>query len=254
VTAPDTAIDTSTDFYLGATRYAGSFFGLAAHRAGSLFLEPLSVGYFGIIGTILVVHTPGLTMRARVFLIGCCIGLALLSDTRVALFLILAAIVLRNFAGRARLRWLFAVPFGGLLAVVLLFVIAQAMPGDLGQRLGVTALPLLKASPFNIVFGGVDDTSVADSGIVYLIANAGLLGFCIYPLLASGVLDDEDVYSPVATSMLFYLMVALTFGYAPMSIKTASMLGYGVATLSRARQDRAARSPAVAGWEPVLWR
>ena len=254
VTAPDTAIDTSTDFYLGATRYAGSFFGLAAHRAGSLFLEPLSVGYFGIIGTILVVHTPGLTMRARVFLISCCVGLALLSDTRVALFLILAAIVLRNFAGRARLRWLFAVPFGGLLAVVLLFVIAQAMPGDLGQRLGVTALPLLKASPFNIVFGGVDDTSVADSGIVYLIANAGLLGFCIYPLLASGVLDDEDMCSPVATSMLFYLMVALTFGYAPMSIKTASMLGYGVATLSRTRRDRVARSPIAAGWEPVLWR
>jgi hypothetical protein len=253
VTAPDSAIDTSTDFYLGATRYAGSFFGVA-HRAGSLFLEPLSVGYFGIIGTILVVHASGVAMRARVFLIGCCIGLALLSDTRVALFLILAAILLRGLAGRARLRWLFAVPFGGLLAVVLLFVVAQAMPGDLGQRLGVTALPLLKASPFNIVFGGVDDTYVADSGIVYLIANAGLLGFCIYPLLASGVLDDTDIGSPVATSMLFYLMVALTFGYAPMSIKTASMLGYGVATLSRTRRDSPACSPAVTGWEPVLWR
>jgi hypothetical protein len=54
--------------------------------------------------------------------------------------------------------------------------------------------------------------------------------------------------------MLFYLMVALTFGYAPMSIKTASMLGYGVATLSRTRRDSPACSPAVTGWEPVLWR
>ena len=70
------------------------------------------------------------------------------------------------------------------------------------------------------MFGGVDDTYVADSGIVYLIANAGLLGFCIYPLLASGVLDDEDVCSPVATSMLFYLMVALTFGYQRSHLRT----------------------------------
>jgi len=242
VTAPDASIATSSDIYLGSNRYTGSFFG-ASHRAGSLFLEPLSVGYFGIIGAIFMVHTTGLSIGRKSLLIFGCLLLAVLSDTRVAVFLIVAAIVLRNVAGRMQLRWLFAVPYGVLLVVVVLYFAVQAIPGDLGLRLGVTAEPLLDSTPLTILFGGVSDAKVADSGIVYLIANAGLIGFCLYPLLACGVLLDDGERSPVAVSILFYLLVALVFGYAPMSIKTASMLGYGVATLSRLRQDEFALAP-----------
>lgn len=232
VTTPDASIETSSDIYLGSNRYTGSFFGVS-HRAGSLFLEPLSVGYFGIIGTILILHTPDLSRRQKALLILCCVGLAFLSDTRVAVFMIAAAIILRRAAGQTQLRWLFAAPYLVLMAVLTGYFILHSLPGDLGLRLGVTAEPLLKASPFNILLGGVDDTKVADSGIVYLIANTGFLGFCIYPLFASGIFEDRDRPSAVAVSIMFYILVALTFGYAPMSIKTASMLGYGVATLSR---------------------
>lgn len=239
VTAPDASIETSSDIYLGATRYTGSFF-FAAHRAGSLFLEPLSVGYFGIIGSIFVVHAPSLSLRQKTALIVACLFLALLSDTRLAVFLILAMVGLRNLSGKTQLRWLLAVPYLLVLTVVLLYFAVQALPGDLGLRLGVTAEPLLKAMPLNILFGGVDDTKVADSGIVYLIANAGLIGYCVYPLLASGVFGEDDPPSPVAVSIMLYVMVALIFGYAPMSIKTASMLGYGVATLSRTSRREAA--------------
>jgi energy-coupling factor transporter transmembrane protein EcfT len=232
VTAPDASIETSSDIYLGSNRYTGSFFGVS-HRAGSLFLEPLSVGYFGIIGTILILHTPDISRRQKALLILCCVALAFLSDTRVAVFMIAAAIFLRRAASQAQLRWLFAVPYLVLMVVLTGYFILQSLPGDLGLRLGVTAEPLLKASPLNILLGGVDDTKVADSGIVYLIANTGFLGFCIYPLFASGIFEERDRPSPVAVSIMFYILVALTFGYAPMSIKTASMLGYGVATLSR---------------------
>jgi len=237
VTAPDASIAISSDIYLGSNRYTGSFFGFS-HRAGSLFLEPLSVGYFGIIGAIFATHAPELSLRQRAGLIACCLMLALLSDTRVAVFLILAAVLLRRLAGRVQLRWLFAVPYSVLMIVILLYFLVQAMPGDLGLRLGVTAKPLLEASPLTILLGGVDDSAVADSGFVYLIANAGLFGFCLYPLFASGLLCGAERPSPVSVSILLYLMVALAFGYAPMSIKTASMLGYGVATLTRPRQER----------------
>jgi hypothetical protein len=236
VTAPDASITASSDIYLGATRYTGSFFGVS-HRAGSLFLEPLSLGYFGIICAILFLHAPRLSTRSRVIMVLCCLGLAVLSDTRVAVFLILAAVALRNAAGRAELRWLVGVPYGVLLAVLVLYFAVQAMPGDLGLRLGVTAEPLMNAMPLNVLFGGVDDTKVADSGIVYLIANAGLIGFCLYPLLAAGLLSGDDGMSPVAVSIFVYLLVALAFGYAPMSIKTASVLGYGVATLAGSRRE-----------------
>lgn len=236
VTAPDASIASSSDFYVGAIRYTGSFFGVA-HRAGSLFLEPLSVGYLGIICAIIFLHAPDLAGRDRILLILCCVGLALLSDTRVAVFLILAAVVMRTLAGKIPLSWLIGAPYGVLLAVVVLYMAAQAMPGDLGLRLGVTAEPLMNAAPLNILFGGVDDAKVADSGIVYLIANAGLIGFCVYPLLASGLFSGEDSPSPVAVSMFLYLLVALAFGYAPMSIKTACFLGYGVGTLTRVRTE-----------------
>ncbi|GAA0551245.1 putative polymerase [Rhizomicrobium palustre] len=235
VTAPDASIATSSDIYLGSNRYTGSFFGFS-HRAGSLFLEPLSVGYFGIIGSVFAVHAPGLSLRQRAALIFGCVMLALLSDTRVAVFVIFAVVLLRDLAGKAQLRWLVAVPYGVLMTVIVLYFVVQALPGDLGLRLGVTAKPLITAMPLHVIFGGVDDSAVADSGLVYLIANSGVIGFCLYPLLASGVLLGGEKVSPVAVSILLYLMVALIFGYAPMSIKTASMLGYGVATLTRAPQ------------------
>ena len=231
-TAPDASIASSADIYLGSTRYTGSFFG-ASHRAGSLLLEPLSLGYLGIISAIFFVHAPNVSVRHKTILVVASILLAVLSDTRVAVFLILAAVLLRNAAGKARTGWLVAVPYLLLLAVVGVSLVIQSMPGDLGLRLAVTSSPLLQATPLSLVFGGVDDSKVADSGFVYLIANVGLIGFCIYPLLASGVLTHEGRPSPVAVSILLYLLVALIFGYAPMSIKTASVLGYGVATLSR---------------------
>lgn len=232
VTAPDASITTSSDIYLGSTRYTGSFFG-AAHRAGSLLLEPLSLGYMGIIGAIFFVHTPDLSLRHKAYLVGACVLLAVLSDTRVAVFLILAAVLLRHALAKVQTYWLVILPYAVLLAVVGLSLATQAMPGDLGLRLAVTSDPLLHASPLAVLFGGVDDSKVADSGLVYLIANTGLIGFCIYPLLASGVLLKDGPPSPVAVSIMLYLMVTLIFGYAPMSIKTACVLGYGVATLSR---------------------
>lgn len=237
VTAPDASIASSSDIYLGSTRYTGSFFG-AAHRAGSLLLEPLSLGYMGIISAIFFVHAPGGTLRQKTILVAASILLAVLSDTRVAVFLILAAVLARNVVGKARTPWLLAVPYLLLLAVVCLSLTLQSLPGDLGLRLAVTSNPLLQAAPLNILFGGVDDTKVADSGLIYLIANTGLVGFCIYPLLASGVLADDDRPSPVAVSIMLYLMVTLIFGYAPMSIKTASVLGYGVATLRLSRKEK----------------
>ena len=239
VTAPDASIASSADIYLGSNRYTGSFFG-ASHRAGSLFLEPLSLGYFGIIAAIFFVHAPGLTLRRRALLIAGCVGLAVLSDTRVAVFLIAMAVLARHAAAYVTKHGALVAPYLVLMAVAFLYFALQTMPGDLGLRLGVTGEPLLQAMPLNILFGGVDDTKVADSGLIYLIANSGMIGFCVYPALASGVLLAEERPSPVAVSILFYILVALVFGYAPMSIKTASVLGYGVATLSRLRDDRGA--------------
>lgn len=238
VTAPDASITASSDIYLGSNRYSGSFFG-AAHRAGSLLLEPLSLGYMGIIAAIFFIHAPDISLRNKVLLVSASISLAVLSDTRVAVFLIFAGILLRHALAKAQKAWLVAVPYAVVLAVVGFSLAAQSMPGDLGLRLAVTSDPLLQATPLMILFGGVNDATAADSGLIYLIANAGLIGFCIYPLLASGVLSGEGPPSPVAVSIMLYLMVTLIFGYAPMSIKTASVLGYGVATLSRlSRSER----------------
>ena len=55
----------------------------------------------------------------------------------------------------------------------------------------------------------------------------------------------------VAVSILFYLFAGLVFGYAPMSIKTASILGYGVATLARADARRTAAMPLAAERYPA---
>ena len=129
VTAPDAAIDSSTDFYLGANRYAGSFLAspIVPDRC---FSNRCPSDISGSSAPSSRSMRRILSVRVRALLVAGCFGLAYLSDTRVALFLIVAAIALRDFAGRAQLRWLFAVPFGVLLGVVVLFFVVQALPGD----------------------------------------------------------------------------------------------------------------------------
>jgi putative polymerase len=248
VTEPTSSILTSADIYLGSTRTGGSFFG-ALHRAGSLFLEPLSLGYFGAIAAVFAVHAPGLRRRSRAFLLLCCLFLAVASDTRVAVFLILATIALHRVLAKVPRIALYISPYFLVMAVVLLYFSTTALQGDLNLRLGVTMVPLLNGTAGAILFGGIDATKAVDSGIVYLIANAGLAGYCLYPSLASGLLLNERGSQAVSASILLYLFVGLVFGYAPMSIKTAAILGYGVATLGRAGEGE--RHPSATGAERI---
>jgi putative polymerase len=226
--APDASIYNTAGIYIGSVRESGSFFGML-HRVGSIFLEPISLGYFAVVASVVFMHAPGLSWRYRAVTGFVCLFLAIASDTRVSVFLVLAVLFGHRLFAKIPRPALVAAPFVLLMCIFAAYPFARTMHGDIGLRLAITVDQLTRSSLADIVFGGVDASQAYDSGIVYMISNAGLGGFLVYPLLASGVLLPERRSASAGASILLYLLIALVFSCAPMSIKTASLLGYGVA-------------------------
>jgi putative polymerase len=230
----------SPDFYLGAYRPGGTALG-GETRAGSIFLEPLSLGYFAVIASIFFLQVPCLGLKRRIFLISVCLFLAALSDTRVAVFLIILLVTFSGILSRVPRQLLYVTPVFLLLSGGGLYKVSEIFGADASGRLSITFGNLESSSIVDIIFGGVNQTWVGDSGAIYLIGNAGILGYVLYLLLASGLVLTNRPPVFVSSAALLYIFVTSLFGGAFLSIKTAALLGYTVGAMSRTTVPRPTR-------------
>jgi putative polymerase len=220
-----------TDLYLGSYRPGGSIFG-ASHRAGSVFLEPLSLGYFAVVASIFFVHAPGLARKRRAFLVSVCLFLAALSDTRVAVSLIVVLVTFSGILSRVPRQWLYMTPAILIVPIGALYIFPEFLGANAHERISITFGALENSSLGDLVFGSVSHAQVGDSGAIYFIGNAGILGYMLYLLLASGLFlaNRPPVFESLA--VLLYLFVTSLFGGAFLSIKTAALLGYTLGAIS----------------------
>lgn len=211
--------------YVGAMRPGGGVFGVAQHRVGSIFLEPLSLGYFAIITTLSFLAYYGGKLRPFMVPLLACLFLALLSDTRTAtaiLVLLIASNRLLRYTPRYLGIWIPIV----IVSAAAVFYYNAAGDGELTYRVGITLSSLQKADLTQIIFGGIDAQRVGDSGLVMLIGNAGVLGALLYFYIASGlVLGNRSMINFSISIMIFLASVAI-FGGALFSIKTGALLGF----------------------------
>lgn len=244
-----------SQLYMGSYRTGGSFFGLE-HRVGSLFLEPISLGYYAVITAITFLKIPSLRRLSRVAIIALCLLLAVMSDTRVAVFLVCLSILLSYILPRANSYYVYVLP-AAIAALVIIGWLSVDLSrfGDLSLRLRITFGGLQHISVYQAVFGGLDVSSTGDSGILYLIANCGIVGSYAYVLLASGIFLGSGRTSDLSGMVLIYCVITLMFGGASMSIKTASVMGYGLGALIKERHrdfaPRNARDPVCPCGEPT---
>lgn len=235
---PNASVYTDAGVYIGANRAGGSFFG-AFHRLGSFYLEPISLGYYCLVTAIAVLNAPRWPRWLRASLYIMCLAIAIATDTRVAAFMVVAFGLLRLMSGstlRGMRGALLIGPFILLLLLFLIYPFTAHMKGDLGLRLSITVATLSHSSVSSILLGGVNAREAYDSGIIYLIANMGLGGMLVYPLVAAGILPRRNLHPGVEVMGLFYLLITLVFSCAPLSVKTASLFGYTIASL-RDRED-----------------
>lgn len=216
--------------YLGTIRGSGeSWLGisLGGHRVGGIFLEPLSQGYFAVMMSIFYSIKLRDNFRHRAIACLICLGLALVSDTRVAVLMIIFNFLAEPQVRRLPAQAAYAIPPLGLVLGGLAHF-AFVMQGDSSEfayRLSLTFQVLQESPIYNILFGGLDMTYAADSGVVTIMARAGLVGLLIFFLLGSGLASMRTREPTTILLVTTYLFVTSLFGAAFLSIKTAALLG-----------------------------
>lgn len=200
---------------------------IGGHRVGGIFLEPLSQGYFAaILAMFYCFHFQDDFWR-RSLACFICLMLAFISDTRVAVLLIGFCFVAGPLVRRLPALLAYLVPVVGLLAGIVVFAGMSVSDdsSELAFRMSLTFRTLLQSPLYNVLFGGLDLTYAADSGIVTVMAQSGLAGLMSFFVMASGLGSMRRREPMVLFLVTTYLFVTAMFGAAFLSIKTAALLG-----------------------------
>jgi hypothetical protein len=213
--------------YSGAMRAGGSKFSLADHRVGSVFLEPVSLGYFALIASFAYNEIYKNQMRNRLIAIAVCLFLSLAADSRIPTFLITGSTLGVIFIPRVPKALIWIVPTCIFMLATALYVSnASFLYGDMGYRLAITFDGLTQTSLPAMMVGGVPEARIGDSGALYMIRCLGLVGAPFALLVFAGAFSRHKA-SPafINAATAGYITVGALFGGAIFSIKTAALLG-----------------------------
>jgi putative polymerase len=199
-----------------------------AHRVSSIFLEPVSMGTFGAASLIWL----WLRRKARpvnVLFLAICAFLILLSDSRFAMFscaILLVADIMPIMRSR---MVIFVMPFviAGMLAFVASMLGHGYVGDDLTGRLVVSGMGLLSLHVADL-FGdfGTEIPFIADAGYAYVFSKLGLFGAVALWMLFSASTPRTKEAIRLKTLIAIYVCLALSIGYAFLSIKTSALVWF----------------------------
>lgn len=219
-----------TDLYISAMRPESRFFGFVdLHRVSSVFLEPVSLGNYTIIATILLcawrqLLTPlalgVLGFSTFLLMIGCDGRLAFVSVVVILATFACERVLPRNIA----LLW--------LPGCVLLMVVGVSIAG---WRSGADDFPGRLAYTVELLeqFGWVDllglsnrlvESSV-DSGVAYLTLTQSIFGLgLLWCFIVFALPENSRGQQRLKHGVCLYLVLTMTVSYSFLTIKTAALL------------------------------
>jgi hypothetical protein len=213
--------------YVGAARSGGSVFGLADHRVGSIFLEPLSLSYFCVVMSLVYAHYYQFNLRKIFLPISTCLLVSILSDTRTATVLIVLFLLAGRLVRFVPLYMGLVLPLSIFAILGAIYVVGKnAGLGELAYRLSITYEALGTSQLGNIIFGGIQPDKTNDSAILSLVAGAGALGTLVYFYLSSGLFLSSGRASVYTLMIMFFMITVSFFGGVLFSIKTAAITGF----------------------------
>ena len=189
----------SSGLFVSGIRPGGRFFPLpfAIHRISSVFLEPVSLGFYAFISGLYFVAMKDRLPRQQIF-VAMLVTLSLiwLSDARMAFGSLIVVIILRPLFTRIDHR-LSILLFPLALVAGYFLVESHAVSLD-GEGLGARTLWTFQGiwQTKDAQFFGLKpySTDMVDSGFLYLLSNQGVWGFLLYwlpPIFFKGSLSKE---------------------------------------------------------------
>ena len=223
---------TEGDVFVSGIRPAGRFFPLPfeIHRISSVFLEPVSLGFFAFISGLYFVAMKDRLPRGQVLVAAfVTILLIWLGDARMAFASLVAVIAFSPVFARLDHRLTVLIFPAALLFG--LFVVESGMFNLTGEGLGARLLWTFQGiwSTNDAQFFGVRpyDVAMVDSGFLYMMSCQGILGFLLYWLPP---IFFKNKFSKEARIYWFGASIFLTSGFmvsdAIYTIKTAALLWF----------------------------
>lgn len=216
---------------------------LGGHRVSSIFLEPSSLGNFGIIVSLWA------ALRSKVdatpwwglFLLGvCCI---ILADTRFAAAFLVVGTLIVFLPAAFGTPLVVAMPFAAVLLLLVAIAPADLSSNDAQGRLAYAALVLTELDFSNWI--GLADSALQtfDAGYGYLFSGIGVIGtialwFCLMSL--SG--QNPHFYA-LRNAVGAYLATLFLISQSQMTIKTASLLWLLLGAVAAARLPDPGENP-----------
>ena len=226
----------ATELFLSVGRPDERLFSfINLHRLSSVFLEPVSLGNYGIIIVIyLCARFHAISKPARRFLIVGALAAIIGSDGRLAALssamIIMAAFIAPRLPYRSAFLYIPAIL--AFTALVVYFADYRAGTDDFPGRIAYTVELLAKYEVSDLL--GVSDRYVsqaADSGIAYFIGTQSLFGLALWwGFVVFGGKEETRDQIQFIHALGLYVALTLIVSFAIFSIKTASLLWfiYGV--------------------------
>lgn len=236
---------TSIDVFASGVRPNGRFLldAPGIHRISSVFLEPVSLGFYALIAGIYFISAKS-GLSKKVYVSGLVLSLALiwLSDARLAMGVLALTFLLRPVFSRLDHR--FGILIFPLILLVSCMLYISGMLVTTGEGIGARlswTIQLLSDTSLEIFIGAdrYDMAFVADSGLGYILNDQGILGLLLFwlpPYLFFKKLPES------ARVYLFgigiYLGLSMMLSQAFFTLKTAALLWFCFGYLiSRNLQD-----------------
>ena len=217
------------DLYFGAYRPGGTISGLS-HRVGSIFLEPLTLGFFGFFVFLFLYHLNSYKLKGIVLYSLACVFLAVVSDTRIAVFMIFLTIFLRYSSKFIPNMLVPLMPFLILFSVFSVYMFASGiLSSEMALRIGTTFDPFLNSNFLQIISGDLnfpEDITLGDSGLIKIISASGVLGTIYYYYLITGVASGFKLDKIYTLSFTFFFVVITLFSVLVLSVKAAAAYAF----------------------------
>lgn len=215
---------------------------LGLHRAGSIFLEPVTAGNFGAIcGAWFLQSKRG--WLARWGWVALCLAIIVLADGRFGLMLLTVAIALRFLPYVQKPLLLSLLPFAiiGFLVCYAAYVDAMGFSGSgnsYGGRLLYSGRILDHLDVLDWLGMQVQAIVYFDSGYAYSVTQIGLIGLMVAWIGFAAGLEMKATYRFLGCFCIAYVALSLIVSNSMWSIKASALLWFMVGQTMRGRHSR----------------
>jgi putative polymerase len=249
------------DLFVSSERPQGRLLlpGSGLHRGSSLFLEPVSLGNWAVVVSIVTATLwTRLSTVMRVGLIGSTLMLLVICDGRLSLTVCLLLLAFLPIARHVPERW--SVLYLPLCIVLLVVARQTGLTAEVGDtftgRLRYAADAFGRLSIEQLLAVSPRRFGMEDAGLAYFVLRQSVfVAVGMWLLLTLTSLGDDRMGRVCKHGVALFLVLSLPISNAMLSIKTAALMwacyGYCEGRAMRARKEAAARLGSTAAVRPM---